>query len=55
MTRLYLVVVVSFSFRESVVSEPFIRVGEDTNIKNTITSERIILSEKIANDCPFFL
>ncbi|CAF3439875.1 unnamed protein product [Rotaria socialis] len=40
---------------ESIVSEPLVAVGEEKDIKNTITSERIVLSGKIANDCPFFL
>ncbi|CAF3728415.1 unnamed protein product [Rotaria sordida] len=40
---------------ESVVSEPRIPINQDTEIKNTIRSERIVLSSKIAADCPFFL
>ncbi|CAM4856969.1 unnamed protein product [Rotaria socialis] len=40
---------------ESIVSEPLVAVGEEKDMKDTITSERIVLSGKIANDCPFFL
>ncbi|CAF2152205.1 unnamed protein product [Rotaria magnacalcarata] len=40
---------------ESIASEPFVPVGEERDINNTITSQRIVLSGKIANDCPFFL
>ena len=48
-----LICVVSFS--ESVASGPRIPVNEDVDVKNTIKSERIVLSSKIAADCPFFL
>ncbi|CAF4340358.1 unnamed protein product [Rotaria sp. Silwood2] len=40
---------------ESVASGPRIPINQDTEIKNTIRSERIVLSSKIAADCPFFL
>ncbi|CAF3953958.1 unnamed protein product [Rotaria sp. Silwood2] len=40
---------------ESVASGPCIPINQDTEIKNTIRSERIVLSSKIAADCPFFL
>ncbi len=44
-----------FSFSESVASEPQIPINENVDINNTIKSERIVLSSKIAPDCPFFL
>jgi len=40
---------------ESVASGPRIPINQATDIKNTIISERIVLSSKIAPDCPFFL
>jgi hypothetical protein len=44
-----------FLFSESVASGPRIPLNEDTDINNSIKSERIVLSSKIEADCPFFL
>ena len=42
-------------FSESMALEKGVSKNQETDIKNTIESERIILSSKIAADCPFFL
>jgi hypothetical protein len=44
-----------FSCSESIASGPRIPINQETEINNSITSERIVLSSKIAADCPFFL
>jgi hypothetical protein len=43
------------SFSESVASGPRVPINQDTAVKNTITSERIVLSSKLDEDCLFFL
>ncbi|CAF0732947.1 unnamed protein product [Adineta steineri] len=40
---------------ESVSSGPRIPTNEDVDINNSIKSERIVLSQKLPLDCPFFL
>ncbi|UJR36678.1 hypothetical protein I4U23_029395 [Adineta vaga] len=40
---------------ESVASGPRLPVNQNTDVESSIRSERIVLSSKLAPDCPFFL
>jgi hypothetical protein len=49
-SRIYFYFSIILFFRESAIPS-----NEDENATNTVKSERIVLSSKLAADCPFFL
>jgi len=54
-SRIYLYSSIILFFREPTASESASSTNEDSNAAKTIKSERIVLSSKLAADCPFFL